>query len=190
MSLAKQVKEQFEHLPAGGVIASRTLHKLSSDSQQVDKAASRLYKKQGLNKLRNGLFYKPYKSKFFGDLPPREEEILRSIRKQHDAHISPSGAIAAYEMGLTHELPESIVYESDFRWECSTIMSFKSLGRITKALQDLQIKNCLTAATFSASTISLWVQTSAPPHYELSRISFLQVFLKRTNTSAFLCSIN
>ena len=29
MSLANQVKEQFEHLPAGGVIASRTLHKLS-----------------------------------------------------------------------------------------------------------------------------------------------------------------
>ncbi|WP_101756873.1 DUF6088 family protein [Oceanicoccus sp. KOV_DT_Chl] len=115
MSLAKQVKEQFDQLPAGGVIASRTLHKLSPDSQQVDKAASRLYKQQGLNKLRNGLFYKPYKSKFFGDLPPREEEVLRSIREQHDVQISPSGALAAYEMGLATDLPESIIYESDKR---------------------------------------------------------------------------
>ncbi|MCV6625709.1 MAG: DUF6088 family protein [Cellvibrionaceae bacterium] len=115
MSLANQVREQFKRLPAGGVIASRTLHQLSADTQQVDKAASRLYKTQGLCKLRNGLFYKPYKSQFFGELPPQEKEVLRSIKAQYDAKITPSGALAAYELGLCANLPDSIIYESDKR---------------------------------------------------------------------------
>ena len=70
MSLAKQIRQQFQQVPGGGVVASRTLHKLSTETQQVDKAAFRLYKTEGLKKLRNGLYYKPYTSKYFGELPP------------------------------------------------------------------------------------------------------------------------
>lgn len=115
MSLAEQVRQQLQRVPEGGVIASRALHKLSTESQQVDKAASRLYKIEGLQKLRNGLHYKPYNSKYFGKPPPREEEIVRSIKQQYNAKVSPSGALAAYELGLTHTLPDEIIYETDKR---------------------------------------------------------------------------
>ncbi|MEH6591275.1 MAG: DUF6088 family protein [Halioglobus sp.] len=115
MSLAEQVRLQLQQLPEGGVIASRALHKLSTDSQQVDKAASRLYKTEGLQKLRNGLYFRPYNSKYFGELPPREEDIIRSIKQQYSAKMSPSGALAAYELGLTHTLPDAITYETDKR---------------------------------------------------------------------------
>jgi hypothetical protein len=115
MTIAEQVRQQLQRVPEGGVIASRTLHNLSTKNQQVDKAVSRLYKTEGLQKLRNGLYYKPYKSKFFGELPPREEDIILSIKQQYDAKVSPSGALAAYEMGLTHSLPETITYETDKR---------------------------------------------------------------------------
>ena len=115
MNLAEQVRKEFKRVPAGGVIASRTLHRLSADSQQIDKTVSRLYKTEGLHKLRNGLYYKPYASQFFGELPPREEEVIRSIKVQYDAQLSPSGALAAYELGLTATLPDSIIYETDKR---------------------------------------------------------------------------
>jgi hypothetical protein len=115
MNLAEQVRQQFQRVPEGGVIASRALHKLSTESQQVDKLASRLYKTEGLQKLRNGLYYKPYSSKYFGELPPREEDIIRSIKQQYNAKVSPSGALAAYETGLTHTLPDAITYETDKR---------------------------------------------------------------------------
>jgi hypothetical protein len=115
MSLAEQVRQQFQRLPEGGIIASRALHKLSTESQQVDKAASHLYKTEGLQKLRNGLYYKPYNSKYFGELPPREEDIIRAIKQQYNAKASPSGALAAYELGLTHTLPDAITYETDKR---------------------------------------------------------------------------
>lgn len=115
MSLAEQVRQQLQRVPEGGVIASQALHKLSTDSQLVDKAASRLYKNEGFQKLRNGLYFKPYNSKYFGKLPPREEEVIRSIRQQYNAEVSPSGELAAYELGLTHALPDAIVYETDKR---------------------------------------------------------------------------
>ncbi|HEB28401.1 MAG TPA: hypothetical protein ENI05_11610 [Porticoccus sp.] len=115
MNLAEQVRQQLQRVPEGGIIASRALQKLSTNSQQVDKAVSRLYKAEGLQKIRNGLYYKPYNSKYFGELPPREEDIIRSIKQQYNAKVSPSGALAAFELGLTHTLPDTITYETDKR---------------------------------------------------------------------------
>jgi hypothetical protein len=115
VSLAERVRQQFQRVPEGGVIASRALHKLSTERQQVDKAASRVYKTEGLQKIRNGLYYKPYTSNYFGDLPPGEKEIIRSIKQQYNAKVSPSGALAAYELGLTHTIPDAITYETDKR---------------------------------------------------------------------------
>ncbi len=115
MSLAQQVRKKFQHVPEGGVIASRELHRLSTESQTVDKAASRLYKAEGLRKLRNGLYYKPYNSQYFGELPPGEKGILQAVQKQYGARVSPSGDLAAYELGLVQSLPEVITYETDKR---------------------------------------------------------------------------
>ena len=115
MSLAQQVRKKFQGVPEGGVIASRELHRLSTESQSVDKAASRLYKAEGLRKLRNGLYYKPYNSKYFGELPPGEKGILQAVQKQYGARVSPSGDLAAYELGLVQSLPEVITYETDKR---------------------------------------------------------------------------
>jgi hypothetical protein len=115
MSLAQQVRKKFQCVPEGGVIASRELHSLSAESQTVDKAASRLYKAEGLRKLRNGLYYKPYNSKYFGELPPGEKGILQAVQKQYGARVSPSGDLAAYELGLVQSLPEVITYETDKR---------------------------------------------------------------------------
>lgn len=115
MSLAQQVRKKFQGVPEGGVIASRELHRLSTESQSVDKAASRLYKMEGLKKLRNGLFYKPHHSKYFGEVPPAENDILRAVQQQYDARVSPSGSLAAYELGLVQSLPDVITYDTDKR---------------------------------------------------------------------------
>ena len=115
MSIANDVRQQLKRVPQGGVIASRILHALSNDNQQIDKAVSRLYKAEGLLKLRNGLYYRPYRSKFLGDLPPPEKNIIRSLKQQYNAVVSPSGELAAYELGLTHTLPDVVTYESDKR---------------------------------------------------------------------------
>lgn len=115
MSLAEKVRDKLQKLPQGRFISSKVLHELSPDNQLVDKAASRVYKTAGVKKLRNGLFYKPVQSKYFGELPPKEGELLQALKKQYKTHIGPTGELAAYDLGFTSELPESITYESSKR---------------------------------------------------------------------------
>ncbi len=115
VSVAEQVRQVFQRLRPGGVTASAELHRLSADSRQVDKAVSRLYKKEGLQKMRNGLYCKPDSSKYFGELPPKADAIINLLRKQYRARIVPSGPLAAYQLGFTGTPPEQRVYDSDKR---------------------------------------------------------------------------
>ncbi|MGI9285443.1 MAG: hypothetical protein ACR2P1_08635, partial [Pseudomonadales bacterium] len=48
-------------------------------------------------------------------LPPGENDILRAVEKQYDARISPSGAVAAFELGLVPSLPDVITFDTDKR---------------------------------------------------------------------------
>jgi len=115
MSVANKVRTEFKGLPPGGVIASSELHHLSEDSKQVDKAVSRIYKKEGLQKIRNGIYFKPYISKYFGPLPPKTSDILNSIKKQYKATLLPSGELAAYELGFILDAPDEKTYNTDKR---------------------------------------------------------------------------
>jgi hypothetical protein len=115
MSIAEEVRTAFKRLPPGGVIASAELRRLSEHSTQVDKAVSRLFDEAGLHKIRNGLYYRPVVSKYFGPLPPKDSAVLKSIKKQYKATVIPSGALAAYQLGFIAQPPEERVYNTDKR---------------------------------------------------------------------------
>ncbi len=115
MSVAKRVRNKFDHLPPGGVIASAELHQLSEDSTQVDKATSRLFKKAGLQKIRNGIYYRPLNSQYFGTLPPKDKAILKSVQTQYAATLIPSGELAAYQLGLITHAPDKKIYNTNKR---------------------------------------------------------------------------
>jgi len=115
MSVAEKVRVAFKHLPPGGVIASAELRRLSADSKQVDKAVSRLFNEAGLRKIRNGLYYRPVFSQYFGVLPPKDSTVLKSVKKQYNATLIPSGALAAYQLGFIAQAPDERVYNTDKR---------------------------------------------------------------------------
>ena len=115
MSIAEQVRRAFQRLPPGEILASIDLHRLSEDGKSVDKAVSRLHKKEGLQKLRNSLYYKPRESRYFGWVPPAADAVINALKKQYQACIVPSGALAAYELGFIGEPPEQRLYDTDKR---------------------------------------------------------------------------
>jgi hypothetical protein len=115
MSVAERVRNEFDRLPPGGVIASAELHQLSEDSAQVDKATSRLFKKAGLRKIRNGIYYRPLNSQYFGALPPKDKAILKSVQMQYAATLIPSGELAAYQLGLLAHAPDKKIYNTNKR---------------------------------------------------------------------------
>ena len=115
MSVADKVRIEFERLPPGGVIASEELHRLSEHSKQVDKATSRLFKEAGLKKIRNGIYYRPTSSQYFGRLPPANRAVLDSVKKQYKAILIPSGELAAYQLGFIAQAPDEQIYNTDKR---------------------------------------------------------------------------
>jgi hypothetical protein len=115
MSVAEKVRIEFDRLPPGGVIASAELRHLSEDSTQVDKATSRLFREAGLQKIRNGIYYRPITSKYFGTLPPRDSAVLKSVKKQYNATLAPSGELAAYLLGFIAQAPDERIYDTDKR---------------------------------------------------------------------------
>jgi len=148
MSVANRVRLEFKNLPPGGVIASAELHRLSEDSKQVDKAVSRIFKKEGIHKIRNGLYFKPYISNYFGRLPPKTSDILNSVKKQYQATLLPSGELAAYELGFIQNAPEEKTYDTDKR--IATIQTDNNI------LHFRQVKEKkLTSATIQLTTLLL-----------------------------------
>jgi hypothetical protein len=115
MSVAEKVRVAFKQLPPGGVISSAELRQLSEDSTQVDKAVYRSFNEAGLHKIRNGLYYRPALSKYFGFLPPKDGAVLKSVKKQYNATLVPSGALAAYQLGFIAQAPNERIYNTDRR---------------------------------------------------------------------------
>jgi len=115
VSVAEKVRLEFDRLPPGGLIASAELRHLSEDSTQVDKATSRLFRKAGLQKIRNGIYYRPITSKYFGTLPPKDSAVLNAVKKQYNATLAPSGELAAYLLGFIAQAPDEKIYDTDKR---------------------------------------------------------------------------
>ncbi len=152
MSVAEEVRMTFKRLPAGGVIASAQLRHLSEDSKQVDKAVSRIFKDEGLKKLRNGLYYKPLISQYFGPLSPKDTSILKSLKTQYSAKLVPSGALAAYELGFVHQAPEEKIYNTNKRIAAirtdNTKISFRQVQSKKLFLVNVKLATLLSALEF------------------------------------------
>ncbi len=179
MSLAEKVRDKLQKLPAGKFISSKALHELSPDNQLVDKAASRVYKAVGVKKLRNGLFYKPLRSKYFGELPPKEGELLQALRKQYKTHIGPSGELAAYDLGFTSEMPESITYESSKRISPveigNNIIHFRKVDSKKLASANARLFRILKALEYLCKTNGLKVKQRRRAKHLLNEFSDDQV---------------
>lgn len=151
-SIAEQVRTIFRNLPPGRVIATAELRHLAEDSQQVDKAVSRIFKQAGLEKLRNGLYYKSLDSKYFGLLPPCDSAIVKSVKRQYDARLVPSGALAAFELGFTDKAPEEKIYDTNKRIAaivtCNTKISFRQVQGKKIFSANLKLVTLLNALEF------------------------------------------
>lgn len=178
MTISEQVRRAFQQLPPGEILASIDLHRLSEDGKSVDKAVSRIHKKEGLQKLRNSLYYKPRESRYFGWVPPSAHTVIKALRKQYRARIVPSGALAAYELGFTAEPPEKRIYDTD-----------KRIGTVELDNDDLHFRSVvakkLRAASFDVTLLlnALEFFLKERPHLTYYQTRFVRRQLDRHSLS-------
>ncbi len=103
----KQVRRYAGRLPKGKPVPTSSFMKFGARAA-VDKALSRLVKEGALSRVGRGLYVRPKKSPYVGEVPPRIVEVVRA--KAGKAVIQVNGAEAARKLGLSTQVPAKALF--------------------------------------------------------------------------------
>jgi len=97
----------------GSVFPVNSFSVTLSQRNAAEKVLSRLAERGEIQRFRRGVYYKPAKSAFFGEVLPSPTEVAAAIAKYNNAKIIPNGPMALYMLGLTTQVPMKQVYLND-----------------------------------------------------------------------------
>ncbi len=108
MNVSAGIERSIDSLLEGQLFGYDDLGIKSQDFTATAKKLERLRKKGRIVRIKPGLFYVPQKT-VFGEKPPREETLLRSILYKNGKRIAYITGLRAYNaMGLTTQIPDTI----------------------------------------------------------------------------------
>lgn len=96
-------------MPRGEPFSNNRFLKLGARSA-VDKAISRLVDKGVIERVVRGVFVRPKKSRFVGNVMPEVSRVIEVIAESHGETIQVHGAEAARRFKITTQVPTKPVY--------------------------------------------------------------------------------
>lgn len=111
MSTAKTIRHRVMLIPRGKPFTTRRFLKLGSRAA-VDKTLSRLSKEGVIQRIVHGMYVRPRKSRFIGNVMPSTERIVEVLAKEHGETIQVNGAEAALRFRLSTQVPTVPVYHT------------------------------------------------------------------------------
>ncbi len=124
MRVAQKIVQQIQQLPEGTTFDYQTLMVERIEYAAASKALERLIKKEIINRLSSGVFYKPKKT-VFGALMPNEQEVLKIYLFEDGKRIAYiTGGSLYNRLGLTTQIPKVI------KIACRDKRIFASVGNI------------------------------------------------------------
>ena len=110
MNAMKQIKRYVSRLPKGKPVSTSVLMKFGTRAA-VDQALSRLVKKGVLTRVGRGLYARPKRSPYVGEVPPKLMEVVKA--KAGKAIVQVNGAESARRLGLSTQVPAKAVFLTD-----------------------------------------------------------------------------
>jgi len=108
MNITTSIKTKVARIDTGEVFTYDTLAIAPSEFSATAKVLSRLVAKGEIKRYRNGMFYKP-KQTPFGELKPREDELLKSYLFENNRQIAYITGVRLYnQFGLTTQVPNVV----------------------------------------------------------------------------------
>jgi predicted transcriptional regulator of viral defense system len=111
--VASKIKNTINHMKSGSVFPINSLPIDPMYKNAAEKELSRLVEKGELQRFRRGVYYKPAKSIFFGNVLPNPTAVATAIAELSHAKIVPYGPMALHMLGLTTQVPMKQVYLND-----------------------------------------------------------------------------
>jgi hypothetical protein len=125
MNVSKKIDNQLKQIPEGTTFRYQGLSLAASEYTAATKKIERLIAEGTLKRASKGVFYKP-KQTVFGALQPREDELLKLYlfkNGQRVAYVTGTGLYNA--MGLTTQIPATIVIASTTRRTFTSISNLR-----------------------------------------------------------------
>lgn len=139
MTISKKIEDKVKNLPIGTTFTYQTLSVKADEYAATAKALERLIKKEVIKRVSTGVFYKP-KQTIFGELMPREEELLKNYLFENDKRIAYITGLSLYnKLGLTTQVPKTIKIASRDKRIFASIGNIK--GKPVKSYIDVSDKN-------------------------------------------------
>ena len=139
MTISKKIEDKVKNLPIGTTFTYQTLSVKADEYAATAKALERLIKKEVIKRVSTGVFYKP-KQTIFGELMPREEELLKNYLFNNDKRIAYITGLSLYnKLGLTTQVPKTIKIASRDKRIFASIGNLK--GKPVKSYIDVSDKN-------------------------------------------------
>src|SRR5690606_1538674 len=111
-SVAKLVKQRLAQIPDGSIFGYDSFPVKEKEEMALAKVLSRLTTKGILARAEKGKYYKPRKTKF-GELPPSENEFLKSITTKDGNRTGYiTGNVFFNNLDLTFQVPGTVTVTS------------------------------------------------------------------------------
>lgn len=111
--VSSKIKNTIQRMKPGTVFPVNNFQVEASQRNAVEKVLSRLVEKGEIQRFRRGVYYKPAKSTFFGNVLPNPAEVAAAIAKYNHASIVPDGPMALNMLRLSTQVPMKQVYLND-----------------------------------------------------------------------------
>ncbi|MGR2738931.1 DUF6088 family protein [Billgrantia sp. Q4P2] len=109
MSVAESIKQRALRMRRGEPFTNTRFLELGSRSA-VDKALSRLVEEGVIQRVARGVFARPKKSRYIGNVMPEASRVIEVIAKDHGETVQVHGAEAARRFRLSTQMPTTPVY--------------------------------------------------------------------------------
>lgn len=109
MSTTEAIRSRIRRVPKGKPFTT-SLFAHCGPRGAVDRALSRIVHDGGINRLSRGVFARPRKSRFVGNVIPGVFEVIQAIAKDNGETVQVHGAEAARRLGLSTQVPTVPVF--------------------------------------------------------------------------------
>lgn len=121
MKISDKIKKSITKINDGIPFTYADMGIMPEDYSAATKAIERLIKKGSISRASTGVFYKPKKTAF-GNLKPREEELLRPYLFENNKRVAYITGTALYnKLGITTQVPKNIKVASRDRRIITTV---------------------------------------------------------------------
>jgi hypothetical protein len=155
-SIEDKIYKKISRIKRGELLFPDDFNDLGS-SEAIRLALHRLEKKKQIVRVAQGIYVRPIKSEYIGEVLPSAEEVAKGIAKRDRIRIVPTGVYALSALGLSTQVPLKLVFLSDgaarvvkignrtIKFKKTTPKNLLAKGKISslviQALREIKINN-------------------------------------------------